>query len=414
LRVPTRFLQAYPIPVAPLAEQRRIVAAIEQQFTRLDAAVASLKRAQAALKRYRAAVLKAAVEGELTAEWRAQHPAIEPASVLLQRILQERRAAWVRAELDKYARAGKAPPKGWQDRYQGPVEPETTGLPRLPVGWCWTSVEQTVFRSEYGTSVKCDYQAAGEPVLRIPNIAAGEIDLRDIKFSTVPLRLSENEALQAGDILMCRTNGSVSLIGKAAVVRTELRPLHSFASYLLRFRLMETETLPLWLHLFVTSPQGRAFIESNAASSAGQHNVSLSLIHRMVFPLPSLEEQQQIVAEIDQRLSVVAHLEAQVDASLKRAERLRQRILQQAFAGQLVPQDPSDEPAGVLLERVRAGRAGPPPSRAGRQGRVRPKDQRPAPSVAREAPNPARDAGTLEIEPFATREVRQLRLPILE
>jgi type I restriction enzyme S subunit len=112
LRVPGSFLVNYPIALAPSAEQQRIVTAIEQYFSRLDAGVATLKVVQAKLKRYRAAVLKAAVEGTLSEAWRAQHPDVEPAPVLLQRILQERRSAWEQAELARFAKAGKAPSKG--------------------------------------------------------------------------------------------------------------------------------------------------------------------------------------------------------------------------------------------------------------------------------------------------------------
>ncbi len=347
-------LKSIPIRLPPLREQERIVAAIETQFTRLDAAVAGLKGVQAKLKRYRAAVLKAAVEGTLTEAWRAGRPDIEPAPELLGRILQERRDAWEQAELAKYARSGKTPPKGWQAKYKEPAEPDMSNLPQLLKGWCWATMQQTIARSEYGTSVKCDYSAEGAPVLRIPNIAAGEIDLTDLKFATQALPLDAASALQAGDMLMCRTNGSVSLIGKAALIRTPLEPYHAFASYLLRFRLVEPTVLPNWLHLYVSSMPGRTFIEGNAASSAGQHNISLSLMHGMVFPLPSLAEQERIVAEVERRLSVVAETEAQVAAELKRAERLRQSILAQAFAGQLVPQDPEDEPVSALLERLRA------------------------------------------------------------
>lgn len=351
-----------PIPLAPLPEQHRIVAEIEKHFTRLDAAVAALERVRANLKRYRTAVLKAACEGRLVpteAELaRAEGRDYEPADQFLRRILEERRAKWEEAELAKLRAAGK-PPKGdtWKAKYKEPEAPGTRDLPELPEGWVWTSVEQVVARSEYGTSVKCEYGAPFAPVLRIPNIAAGKIDLSDVKFSTKPLNLNQDAALQPGDILMCRTNGSVSLIGKVAVIRAPLCPLHTFASYLLRFRLVETSFFPLWIAAYLASQGGRAFIETNAASSAGQHNVSLTLIHGMPVPLPPFAEQERIVAEVERRLSVVEEIEAQVAANLQRAERLRQAILARAFAGKLVPQDPNDEPASVLLERIRAERA---------------------------------------------------------
>ena len=340
-------LRDLPVLLPPLAEQRRIVAEIETQFTRLDASVAALRRAQANLKRYRASVLKDACEGRLVpteAELaRSEGRDYESADVLLERILAERRARWESQE----KRRGK---------YREPSTPDISALPELPEGWVWATVEQLLARSEYGTLVKCNYESEGLPVLRIPNIVAGEIDLTDIKYATLPVQIDSVSALARGDVLMCRTNGSVSLVGKTAVVRTELEPHHGFASYLLRFRLVETDMMPKWFHIYATSRLGRAFIEQNAASSAGQNNVSLSLIHTMPIPLPPLAEQRRIVAEVERRLSVVQQAEATVEASLSQAERLRQSILKQAFSGRLVPQDPDDEPASVLLARIKAER----------------------------------------------------------
>jgi type I restriction enzyme S subunit len=354
--IDTTALHSYMLRFAPLQEQHRIVAKIEELFSDLDAGVAALKRAKANLKRYRASVLKSAVEGKLTEQWRAKHPAKEPASALLARILLERRQKWEADQLAKFAAAKKEPPKNWRDKYVEPTPPDTIDLPGLPEGWCWASVEQLIVRSEYGTSVKCDYDGVGPSVLRIPNIAAGEIDLADIKFAVQPLYLANDDGLQPGDMLMCRTNGSISLIGKAAVVRMELSPPHSFASYLLRFRFGSLASLPSWVHTCVSSFPGRRFIESNAASSAGQHNISLSLIHTMPIPLPPVVEQQQIMEAVSERLSQIDAAEKQIEHGLLRAARLRQSILKRAFEGKLVPQDPKDEPASALLERLRASR----------------------------------------------------------
>ena len=309
--------------------------------------MSALRRAQANLKRYRASVLKAACEGRLVpteAELaRSEGRDFQSAAALLERILSERRARWESQE----KRRGK---------YKEPSAPDASALPESPEGWVWATVDQLLSRSEYGTSVKCSYEAKGLPVLRIPNIVAGEIDLTDIKYATQPVTIDSETSLAKGDVLMCRTNGSVRLVGKTAVVNSDLEPYHGFASYLLRFRLMETEFIPKWFHIYSTSRLGRAFIEQNAASSAGQNNVSLSLIHTMPIPLPPLAEQHRIVAEVERRLSVVQQAEATVEASLARAERLRRSILKQAFSGKLVPQDPGDEPASALLERIRAER----------------------------------------------------------
>ena len=333
--------------IPPLLEQRRIVAEIEKQFTRLDASVAALRRTQANLKRYRATVLRAACSGELVpteAELaRTEGREYEPADVLLERILVERQARWGSQE----KRRGK---------YKEPAAPDTSDLPPLPDGWTWATVDQMIVRSEYGTSVKCSYEGDGIPVLRIPNIVGGEIDLTDLKFANQSLPVDDDRALQVNDVLMCRTNGSISLIGKTAVIKRHLEPHHSFASYLLRFRFVNFPPLSNWFHLFAASQLGRNYIEREAASSAGQHNVSLSLIHRMAVPIPPLAEQRRVVAEVDRGLSVIQQTETAVEASLRRAERLRQSILKRAFSGELVTQDPHDEPASVLLERIRAKR----------------------------------------------------------
>jgi len=349
MRVNSHTIANYLFPLAPLLEQQRIVSAIEERFTILDAVATALQQNKQKLKLARASVLKHAVEGKLTEKWRVEHPATESGSELLERILAERRMKWEAEQLAK----GKDPRKL---RCEEPASPDVSELLELPEGWCLVTMNQVVARSEYGTSTKCDYEAMGVPVLRIPNIAAGEIDLSDMKYSIQPLDLTEDSALQAGDILVCRTNGSIGLIGKAALVRRNLEPYHTFASYLLRFRLCETTVLPTWLHLFIGSYQGRFFIESHAASSAGQHNISLTLMHGMLFPLPPLAEQQQIVAEVERRLSIIEQAQVAIETSLKRIERARQSILERAFSGRLVPQDPHDEPASVLLERIQEER----------------------------------------------------------
>ena len=339
--------QTVALVLPPLPEQRRIVAEIEKQFTRLDAAETALRSVEANLKRYRASVLKVACEGKLVpteAELaEAEGRDYEPADQLLERILAERRPRW----------ESQAKKRG---KYKEPASPDVSNLPQLPEGWAYATVEQIIIRSEYGTSVKCNYEADGVPVLRIPNVVVGDIDLFDIKFATQPVPMDAQSALQVGDVLMCRTNGSVSLVGRTAVVRAEFDVFHSFASYLLRFRFAETEVLPRWFHTIGDSQLGRSIIELNAASSAGQHNVNLKLIHGMIIPLPPRAEQRRILAEVERQLSVIQQAEGTIQINVRRIERLRQSILKKAFCGQLASQDADDEPASVLLERIRAER----------------------------------------------------------
>jgi len=192
-RVPTQYLRECTIPVAPLSEQARIVAEIEKQFSRLDEAVANLKRVKANLKRYKAAVLKAAVEGKLTEKWRRQHPDVEPADKLLERILAERRKG-----------AGKG-------RYKEPVGPDASGLPELPAGWVWASFEIAADRVTVGHvgSMKNEYVDEGVPFLRSQNVRANRFDPEGLKYVSKSFhKLLNKSALKPGDIVVVRS-GSV-------------------------------------------------------------------------------------------------------------------------------------------------------------------------------------------------------------
>ena len=150
---------------SPRYEQRRIVAKIEELFSDLDAGVAALERAKANLKRYRAAVLKAAVEGKLTEEWRASTRR-GTGTQLLERILKERRRKWEADQLADYAKAGKKPPANWKDKYNEPPAPDETNLPELPEGWCWASMTKVDLSK--GCSEKCSDEDQARSSTRLP------------------------------------------------------------------------------------------------------------------------------------------------------------------------------------------------------------------------------------------------------
>lgn len=308
--------------------QQCIVAEIEKHLTRVDSGVAALRRVQANLKRYRAAVLKAACEGR-TVTWedevvpRTNHRVSgESGEELLARIRVLRRQQGHRLR-----------------KYRDPAEPDTENVPTLPDGWVWASLAELSYTSAYGTSAKCSYSDSGPPVLRIPNIASGRIDLADLKFAEATLAIAAGEQLLPGDLLIIRTNGSKRLIGRSAVVRDELHRAISYASYLIRFRLIALPELIYWISTIWDVSFLREWIERRAATSAGQHNISMSVLSSMPIPLPPLVEQARIVAEVERRLSIVAELETTVAANLDRAARLRQSILQKAFTGNLVARE---------------------------------------------------------------------------
>jgi type I restriction enzyme, S subunit len=313
-------LAPYPFPVAPLDQQKRIVAEIEKQFSRLDEAVANLKRVKANLKRYKAAVLKAAVEGRLVETEaqlaRREGRSYETGAQLLQRILETRRSQW----------QGKG-------KYKEPAAPDTADLPELPEGWVWVSLDQLSWDSGYGTSAKCSYENEGPPVLRIPNVDKAAIELTDVKYAPSGLPVDKEEALSPGDMLVIRTNGSKPLIGRTAIVTRGFQKPTTYASYLIRFRLLGNKDLWAWVSSYWQSHSSRFWIESRAATSAGQHNISMSVLATAPIPLPPVDEQGRTVAEIDRRFSILNDSEARVDGNIKRANRLRVAILSKAFCG---------------------------------------------------------------------------------
>jgi type I restriction enzyme, S subunit len=354
MRVPAKWLQTVGLPIPPLAEQSRIVAKLEELLSDLDAGVAELKAAQKKLAQYRQSLLKAAVEGRLTEAWRAQHRPTETGAQLLDRILTERRARWEAKQLAKFQAQGKTPPKDWQKKYPEPVRPDTSGLPELPEGWGWATIDQLSFEQRYGSSAKTDEAASGVPVLRMGNLREGRLDLRSLKY------LPENHDefpqlfLEDGDLLFNRTN-SAELVGKTAVYRLEVVPC-SFASYLISVR-FSPGYLPELASAFINSTYGRDWIKSVAVQQVGQANVNGSKLSALAIPVPPFAEQQEIVRNLGIQTATAFYLESNIDRSLKQSTAQRQNILRAAFSGQLVPQDPNDEPASVLLERVRAERA---------------------------------------------------------
>jgi type I restriction enzyme S subunit len=321
----------------------------------LDAATAALKRVQANLKRYRASVLKAACEGRLAPTEadlaRKECRDYEPADKLLQRILRERRARWEAETLANLTISGK-PPKdqSWQQKYKEPCGPNNSGLAPLPNGWCWASLEQLSWSSDYGTSAKCEYDADGVPVLRIPNIQGGRIDLSHLKRVVAPFPIREGDELGPGDLLIIRTNGSRNLIGRCALVDRRLETPTLHASYLIRFRTIE---IGAWLSAIWDSSIIREKLEEYAATSAGQYNLSMSELANLVIPIPPPAEIDRLCMKLESLNANANRIEKAIETEILHAGSLRSSILTTAFTGQLVPQDPHDEPASALLGRMR-------------------------------------------------------------
>jgi len=319
------------IPLPPLNEQKRIVARIEELFTKLEAGVEALKKVKAQLKRYRQAVLKYAFEGKFTGEWRKSNKdKIEPASVLLERIKGERKK--------KLRKKYKELP---------PVDKES--LPELPEGWVWERVANVgeVITGTTPSKSKSEYYGKNFPFYKPTDLNDGYYT-RKSEDGLSKKGLEKARLLPAKSILVTCIGATIGKTGFIRVSGASNQQINAIVP--------QRQNLPEYVYFACISPQFQKSIIDNASAT------TLPILNKSKFellslPLPPIEEQRKIVEEIDRRFSVADEAEKVVEQSLRQAERLRQSILKKAFEGKLVPQDPNDEPAEKLLERIRAEKA---------------------------------------------------------
>jgi type I restriction enzyme S subunit len=362
-----------PLSIAPSAEQHRIVEAIDSYFTRLDDAVATLERVQRNLKRYRASVLKAAVEGRLVpteAELaRAEGRDYEPASVLLERILAERRRRWEEAELAKMKAKGKVPKDGtWKAKYKEPVAPDTTELPELPEGWCWASLPQLgeLNRGKSKHRPRNDPRLLGGPY---PFIQTGDVR-RSGGFITEHSSTYTEFGLEQSRLWPC---GTLCITIAANIAETGILRFDAcFPDSVVGFLCEEKPIRVRFIELFLRTAKQEL---ARYAPATAQKNINLEVLSAVAVPLPPTEEQVRIVSEVDRLLSVAASGDESADQNMFRISRLRQSILKWAFEGRLVDQDPTDEPAAALLERIQAEREATAPEKRTKAPRRRRKEK---------------------------------------
>ena len=345
---------AHQIPLPPLNEQSRIADKIDELFSELDNGIEELETAQKKLELYRQSLLKSAVEGELSKEWRETQTEIsETGEQLLARILKERREHWEQEKLKEFAEKGKNPPKNWQDKYPEPVQPDTENLPQLPEGWVWASIEQLTTEQRYGSSAKTNDDPNGIPVLRMGNIQNGALDFNNLKY--LPKAHDEFPALflEKGDLLFNRTN-SRELVGKTAIFNGEHTPC-SYASYLIKVKFHSDFNANLAAY-YINSIFGKVWINDVAVQQTGQANVNGTKLSQLCIPLMNQAEQNYIVKTFNELKHISESSFKQIEDNIKLLTMQKQSILKDAFSGKLVPQDPNDESAQVLLERIQQQR----------------------------------------------------------
>ncbi|MBI5021734.1 MAG: restriction endonuclease subunit S [Ignavibacteriales bacterium] len=347
------FILNFFLPLPPLPEQDRIIEKLEKLLERVERAKASIENVPKIIKQFRQAVLAAACSGKLV----EQDSSDEPASELLKRIRIERRKKW---EEDLHARRssksvgeiikGKDPKKY---KYEEPVEPDTSELPELPNGWVWAFLDDVCPSIQDGThySPKVQYKEPGKDrylYITSKNIKDEGIDLTDVTYI--------DTKIHADIFKRCNPeNGDVLLIKDGAITgRATINNLDEEFSLLSSVALLKTNhqiLTPKYLRNYLVSPLGFKIITGQVTGSAITRIV-LHKIKSSPISIPPLAEQKRIVAKVEELFTLADTIEASVKKAQANAERIKQSLLTKAFRGELVEQDPNDESASVLLERI--------------------------------------------------------------
>jgi type I restriction enzyme S subunit len=353
------------ILVPPYKEQCRIVAKIEELFLELDNGLDSLRTAQQQLKVYRHALLKYAFEGRLTARWREQNnEQLESGNKLLARINHEREARYqiacrewreVYSAWEASGQGGRRPPKPIKPTEVVPIDTvDDIKLPGLPYGWLWLRYGDLCALVRNGISKKPD-GTQGAKIFRISAVRPMEFDLTDFRYLKNSTGEYDAYYLASGDLIFTRYNGSRAYVGVCAEYKGNGE--HLFPDKLIQTRLSSSLTDPSFLEKALNCGASRRFVESKIRTTAGQSGVSGADIKSIPVPVCGVAEQVLIQERLGSKLTKVAYLLDAIENALMRSEALRQSILERAFSGKLVAQNPHDQPALILLERIKAEKA---------------------------------------------------------
>ena len=363
-RVNLTIVRGLNLPLPPLNEQKRIVAKIEELFSELEAGEESFRQARRQLGVYRQSLLKQAFEGKLTAAWRQQNPhLLESPDQLLHRIQTERQKRY-EEQMKEWDDAAKASVKSGEKKLPKPKMLKSV-IGRIdifessfPAERHSMNLSQIALELGQGWSPKCESHAASADewgVMKTTAIQQGRFQPEASKV--LPSNLSPRPwlGLRHNDILITRA-GPRSRCGVVCRVDGD-HPKLLLCDKAYRLAFSEEATSAKFIELLLCSPVAADAIEKlkTGINDSGV-NITQTSFLQLAVPLPSLPEQQEIVRLLDEQFTVIAQNEREIDAALKRSEALRQSILKKAFSGQLVPQDPTDEPASELLARIRSER----------------------------------------------------------
>ena len=351
-RLGTEAGKAAPFILAPLAEQKRITDKLEAVLGRVDACRTRLDCVPALLKRFRQSVLASAIAGELTKEWRELHPDIEPGSKLLEQILNAQREKW----------SGKG-------AYKEPDFHSATLLPAIPKSWTWAGIRQ-VGEVQLGRQRAPQHHSGDNmrPYLRVANVFEDRFDLKDVKSMNFTPYEFGRYCLKYGDILL-NEGQTPELVGRPAMYRNEI-PNCCYQKTLHRFRAFEGLLPQFALTVFRAYMHNGRFTAASSITTSIAHLTQQSFV-KIEFPLPPLPEQQEIVRRVEALFAMADRIETRLATAQKTIERLTPATLAKAFRGELVSQDPNDEPSSALLDRLSQNQASA-PTKPPRGKRIKP------------------------------------------
>jgi len=345
----------YEMPVPPLAEQKRITSKLTRLVKRARNVRTALESLPKLLHEYQVAVLEAACTGRLVpteAELaRKERRDSQDASVLIERILRERRVKWEAAQLAKMHAAGKNPEDdNWKKRYKDPEPPDAQIGKSLPEGWCRAAVGQCGF-VQLGRQRSPDNRSKNypRPYVRAANITESGIDVSDVLEMDFPPDEFERFRLEIGDILLSEASGSPGQVGKPAVWKGQIKDC-CFQNTVIRLKpmVLGSDFLLIVFKFLYTSGEF-----ARVAAGVGINHLGADNFSRMTIQLPPLPEQKRIAAEVERRLSAISYLEKRINAALGQTAQLRGALFDRALRGKSARQNSSDEPASKLLSRIR-------------------------------------------------------------
>lgn len=349
-RVPPDFIRQTPLPLAPSKEQQRIVSRIDELFSRIEEGERALERVQTLVERYRQSVLKAAVTGELTREWREQRKGeLESGEALLQRILKARREAWEKSELEKMKAKGQKPTSdAWKQKYQEPSAPDTTDLPELPKSWAWASLPQL---GHFGRG-KSKHRPRNDPKLfggPYPFLQTGTVRAGGGRITTFDSTYSEYGLAQS----KLWPKGTICITIAANIAESGILEFDACFPDSVVGLIADPNVVAQYVELFIRTARDSL---SRYAPATAQKNINIDILERVAVPLPPLDEQKLIYSTAQEQLSKIDDIERTLDFAFVQSDALRQSTLRCAFSGALVSQNLIDEPASVLLKRITAQR----------------------------------------------------------